>query len=104
VIRKSQPVRQIANAETDFASLVTGFLSGYSPEQKPFVVRVCKAWAGAWVRQAPGLTPQPGSGVEALEHEIFRDYYRGYYQRNREHILQRQRLNYQRRRGGGYHE
>ena len=96
--------RDIAKAEQSFASLVRGFVSQYRPDQQPFVTRVCKIWAGAWVNSAPGLTPAPGQSIEALEDEIYRARWRRYYVANRERILQRQRRRQQwQRRGGGPH-
>lgn len=88
--------RELAYAERDFASLVTSFVSGYRDDQRPFVIQLCKSWLRAWL-QHPVVSPTNGEGVRLLQEEIYRARWRSYYQENRENILQRHRVNYQRR-------
>jgi hypothetical protein len=103
--RPSAEFRSIAQAESLFASTITNFLNGFPPHQRTYVVQICASWAAAWSRSAlVGLQPPSGVGREKVATEFHRSYWKDYYQRNREHILQRARRNYHRRRNGQQHQ
>jgi hypothetical protein len=86
-IRKHPVSRELANAEREFAGLISGFVSGFRPDQQPFVMRVCRSWCSAWLEH-PLVLPTAGEAVRLAEEQIYH-----------EHAAQRRRLQYQRRKG-----
>jgi hypothetical protein len=95
--------RDVTTAEQKFADTIRNFIASYDPRLQPVVARIARGWVQEWSNMAlPTLFPPAGNGLSdfmgELHHAI---YHRQYYARNREHILQRQRRAYARRRHGG---
>lgn len=94
--------RDVTTAEQKFADTIRSFIASYDPRLQPVVARIARGWVQQWSNMAlPTLFPPAGNGLSEFMGELHQQtYHKFYYARNREHILQRQRIRYRRRRHG----
>jgi len=94
--QRSANFRDITTVAERFEQTVQNFVTSYDPQLRPVVARIACSWAKKWSTLAsPSLFPPAGDALNdflgELHHQV---YHKAYYAAHREHILQRQRINY----------